>query len=1423
MAVSQPNVSNVSVNNPQPIVGQILTGESQTNSTFYSSKLVNYIESFEVDGNLKSVFFSEVSTNVNVGDRVFILNGNYDSGEFIKNNKYKKYSDGYRVLAVEGCRIVLDINFTGIKPFESYTTKNFIYVHHIQSQKEFDYINTLAVSIDGNKTIINNFSGTVNPNTSNLKLNLQSIIFASKAFNGGSNVDYQYTNVTNEGFWACVSDGITNTWFDVTDKILSNSIEQNPNYSTSGDIYIIGEDIYYQDYFFRERGIYKYENYAWVFDTRYYPAYISKVNFRFGKFRGNFNDGVFGTYLRKNTWEDAKWNSGVFLNSVWKNGLMNSKHTIDELSYNCFFKLVGSISTIFQTLDATNNRGFGYNFIEDSIFETFVITNGNFKNCNFSTTFSSKSAIDIFNNISTGFTDIINGGKFELCDIYNVNSSGGYFLNSSIENSNLSRSKVVSSEVVSSSINRGSWSTEGGIRVLGADLWSYEFNEDQLLGTTFSDIRGTLKLYISEEDYFKLEKGDTFYLSKLNKEFVYNLLDDEQRILFGLENRFLLDNYSDNETLTNTRKKFYVSLKSSNENKYKTYVTTSPNPLLQFVDVIDGDDKNFWVKIPNNLPSTQSQLRGRYDVQYEIGVGYLLGDFVYETFVSGSNAIYSFYQYWPIDRNTGSRAQNQTEAINFSTNFLGQGLTVSSGYSDWFFVGTYSGVWSSTASYNGFLYPEIINPYSPFYPEGSIVSDQNLTFNNWQSTSFWIFIGDPATNKSKQQIVNKFYKSLNFATFSNVNLPSIDITTNLFGWYKDFNDEIVYESSYALKPIVLENVSKIFTDTILGNGDFKSGIFNNSTWLSGDNTNYLFNKLLPDQFGQVGNQLILPTRYLINLLTGTKNQLVVTLLESNRYGTDTYDGYDYRVGDIVWINSIDYVINNLTFNIDGRYKVTKILTGQLFLVCDEVTDKLFNLSSGGAFVTPKAQNNNYHSLNKLLIKDSKIISGKFQRTGFVNCTFENEFFTKYTYPAQDVTNTERIRLVNTLFNRTSNKVKTGLVYKSHFVDDVFDGGTFYNSIWLGGDFSDGLFKFSVWTGGNFNNGKFVDSRESTIFTFDYDYSRNNKLWQGGVFNGGDFYNSLWVKGTFNDGNFYFSDWTGGIWNNGILGKKDLRAIETTLAYYGPTTSFGATFTIWNNGVVENGMVGGQGRVDWYNGRMLSGVFSSEARTNTTYAEWHDGEFYGSSFTKEARWRNGKFYSGKFLSEYGWKNANFLTHSNNPLDYGWGGGEFFGGEFGMSSTFTNSVWFDGVMHGGMFMGRFWRDGVFLNGNFYGSLDRNKESNEALLDYKTGFYGLWNNGHVNNLLYDVKKDRLFITEQTQLSNNSNKKKLLNANLYNVSWKNGTFSHENGMFNDSMWLGGEFKFGEWNNSVFNPFVDLTLSGLKVNDFKKYKNILR
>ena len=63
-------------------------------SKFYSSKLLNSIEPIEISGFRKTAFYSEISTNFNVGDRVFILNGNYDSADFISRDKYTKYTDG---------------------------------------------------------------------------------------------------------------------------------------------------------------------------------------------------------------------------------------------------------------------------------------------------------------------------------------------------------------------------------------------------------------------------------------------------------------------------------------------------------------------------------------------------------------------------------------------------------------------------------------------------------------------------------------------------------------------------------------------------------------------------------------------------------------------------------------------------------------------------------------------------------------------------------------------------------------------------------------------------------------------------------------------------------------------------------------------------------------------------------------------------------------------------------------------------------------------------------------------------------------------------------------------------------------------------------------------------------------------------------
>jgi hypothetical protein len=233
--------------------------------------------------------------------------------------------------------------------------------------------------------------------------------------------------------------------------------------------------------------------------------------------------------------------------------------------------------------------------------------------------------------------------------------------------------------------------------------------------------------------------------------------------------------------------------------------------------------------------------------------------------------------------------------------------------------------------------------------------------------------------------------------------------------------------------------------------------------------------------------------------------------------------------------------------------------------------------------------------------------------------------------------------------------------------------------------------------------------------------------------------------------------------------------------------------------------------------MSGGEFTSNGRTEKTHSIWYDGEFYGSSFTKQASWKNGTFISGKFLSEIGWDKVNFFTHSNDPYDYGWVDGDFKGGEFGNASTGINSVWYGGIMDGGVFQGRFWKDGVLVNGIFYGSLVTQSDINQSLLSYTSSFYGLWNDGHVNDIVYNVKTDRIVVTQETNISNKLDKKKLKMVDMYGVVWKNGRFSHELSTFNDSVWLDGEFNSGNFNNSYFNPFVDLTLSSLTLDDFTK------
>ena len=159
----------------------------------FASGLLNYIESVNINGYKKTVFYSEFATNLVVGDKVFIINGNYDSDLLISENNFTSGIDGYTVLDIDRCRIILDIDYddyNGILPYNSDILDNYIKVYNITSQQEFEYINTLTIN-SYNNYILSKFENGLSNN----------VIYANGEFFGNSSVIDSYTGIISSGFY----------------------------------------------------------------------------------------------------------------------------------------------------------------------------------------------------------------------------------------------------------------------------------------------------------------------------------------------------------------------------------------------------------------------------------------------------------------------------------------------------------------------------------------------------------------------------------------------------------------------------------------------------------------------------------------------------------------------------------------------------------------------------------------------------------------------------------------------------------------------------------------------------------------------------------------------------------------------------------------------------------------------------------------------------------------------------------------------------------------------------------------------------------------------------------------------------------------------------------------------------------------------
>lgn len=1397
----------VKTNNLPVSSAPIVSSNQNLSNKFFSSKLLNYVEPFDFFGVDKTAFYSELSTNFKVGDRVFILNGHYDSDDFIKKDKYTKYTDGYRVLGVDGCRIILDIDYTGLLPYEDFKLEDLIFVHHVTTQQQFDYINSLKVGAKSDTTglqlpdsLYSMFEGKQYLYAADLLG--RNIIYISSSFIASSNVLNlsNGVNLSDPGFY--IKDG--NDWNNISFAFIFGTLTDansytNPNSDFSADkIMILGEDFVFNGVTFRERQVYKFDrstadptipkNGDWVFDKHYKQPIISKLNFRYGNFKGTHNDGIFGSYDKPVNWNGYNWNSGVFVNSIWNSGQMNNKSITEQSSTA---NLVNTRSGLkpTQNIDFSNNKGFGYNFFIDSTMKSGIIKRGNFENANIGITFSVNTVDSYYKNTLT-YSVTSEFVNMNFCNVYNNYISEGFISDSIIDNSVIFNSKSVNNQLIDCVVDKSQYNSDGGIEIVAADIWSYDYNSSNLID--FTSIIGTIKLYISDKDFLRLEKGDSFYIEKLNKELFLTNLTRDARIHLPLETRYLLNFYDDYEMCMadGIVSKVTVSLKPKTNN-YVKYVVAS-NKLTNQSQFPTPNTDQILIDFVNDIYTTYWTLIEGFGNQWDVDRQYNLNDYV---IYGDPTVLYT----WTGFTESNEIPTNPTPSYN---DYAWQPLTQSNG------VFASPSFWEETQIYNSgdFVYAKL-------RPNEDYLLFKCLTTTD---DGFGSVIQDSI---SIVPIISESIRKTQTFEENTIKLSSIDIESDSFAWFVGVDGKRKYtqqtiDRNSSIINIPIDSLEKAFIGSYLKISDFRSGVFKNSTWLSGYNKNY---------YGNIVSKLSAET--LDIGVNAQANNLRITLRNNpHNYEYNTL-GLDLKRGDSVWLNTVSYTGTNSQVSISDRYVVvndpTRISTQPTYDVLIRPTSITVSNINSKTFSVFGAEGNLYTSLSNFNIDNSIINYGFFQRTSLNHVIFTNDQFNNDDL-SFNPSNINLLRLLNITFAKNNVTVNDGVIYKSHIVDPVFNTGIVHNSIWNGATLSNGIISNTTWKSGKLLSGKYFDSNSTTPSTDTFDEISSYRAWQGGTFETGDFVNSVWLDGVFNNGNFYNSHFYGGVWNNGILGSRRYNMMNTSFGFYRKLDGIGATSCVWNYGVVDNAIVGGNGVVYWYDGKFNAGELTSYGTTSDNETIWYNGEFNGSKITNLARWKDGVFNSGKFWSYYGWENVSPTNSSNLASDYAWENGKFYSGDFGYRGLTSNSTWYNGQFFGGQFLGRFWKNGTFINGYFEGSSFTNsrtpslkeasRTSNEIEFSFANAFidryYGLWNDGFVYSNVRRSPNDEVIATKQIRsryLSQNTNNQALFNS----IIWMNGTFSSDVASFRDSIWMSGTFQQGRFINSIFNPYVDRDFTG--------------
>lgn len=681
------------------------------------------------------------------------------------------------------------------------------------------------------------------------------------------------------------------------------------------------------------------------------------------------------------------------------------------------------------------------------------------------------------------------------------------------------------------------------------------------------------------------------------------------------------------------------------------------------------------------------------------------------------------------------------------------------------------------------------------------------------------FLSTPEENKYRFNSATGSFGSNGIRNYTEVNIQnpnnlhySLDVWVSRFDTSSIITNENLdfnYNSStftYSVSNII--DISKAF----IVDSDFDSGLIVNSDWNSGSHI-----ELNND------NNITIPSIEGGSYSLSIDSNLYITATTS--YDVNYKESYLFNVGDVVFLDSVDFNDGSNIYRIPDAYKIVSNTNGVYKLQEIGTYSQIISLSaSNGYFYTDKAENR-YGHIKKLKISKSNIKSGFLRRTYLSGSIIQN---LEYDYFDKDFNNLEKVRnlvVSDSIFSNNENILSNATYINSFFVNgsDSWNSGIVQNSIWNGPTFSKGTIRDTRWIDGVFNSGTFYNSRTfngsaTTSIPFYYSeninsYYRKGSLpnnrnsWQNGQFLNGEFLKSDWESGTFSNGRFYYSKWYDGIYSNGLIGSNQISTTDTH--FYNGTISYATVenATIYSTDINLNPSGYLTQSILWKNGLFLNGLFGSDITQGVSHSStWENGSFNGGQFITNAKWKNGIFNGGKFLSSYGWS----ISESPNQSDYGWENGTFNGGEFGNANGLTNSIWYTGDFNGGIFKGRVWNNGVFLYGEFQGSGGvpvsglTCANANTFVDSYTYSYWGKWRSGMFTNTKDKFIKDKKFFTTiekaKTLEKVNMPPKK---AKFTNALWLSGTFSHTSGEMNSSVWLDGVFERGKFINSSFNPYV--------------------